>query len=259
MGAVKVTSVELNKEKIKKLFIELIKEDNEVKDILADILSTDLATKKDIIDLTIAIKNLREDFNREMIALRKDMREEFDRVWDEIKSLREEMAQMRKDMREEFSKVWDEIKSLREETKALREDLSKAIKDLHRHLSAIGNRFGRGMEEAFRNAMMDLVEKAVGSKVTSWRTFDDKGIVYGEPSEIEIDLAIVNKKHILVEIKSRVKKSDVTELLRIAEVYKEKEKVEPELAIVAGIIDENALEFAKRKGISVYTYEPPKY
>jgi len=115
------------------------------------------------------------------------------------------------------------------------------------------------MEEAFRNAMMDLVEKAVGSKVTSWRTFDDKGIVYGEPSEIEIDLAIVNKKHILVEIKSRVKKSDVTELLRIAEVYKEKEKVEPELAIVAGIIDENALEFAKRKGISVYTYEPPKY
>jgi len=70
VGAVKVTSVELNKEKIKKLFIELIKEDNEVKDILADILSTDLATKKDIIDLTIAIKNLREDFNREMIALR---------------------------------------------------------------------------------------------------------------------------------------------------------------------------------------------
>jgi len=45
--------------------------------------------------------------------MRKDMREEFSKVWDEIKSLREETTLLRKDMREEFDRVWDEIKSLR--------------------------------------------------------------------------------------------------------------------------------------------------
>ena len=271
-------SIELNKNKMKKVIIELFEEDSEFRSKIIEILfPAGIATRQDLLRLLDEIKELRVDFNREMVALREDMRKEFGRVWESIKALREDMRKefgrvwesikalqqetkaLREDMRKEFNRVWESIKALQQETKALREDMQRGFREVHRHITILGSRHGQQIEEAFRKAMMDLVKKAVGANVTIWKTYDAEGIVYGEPSDIEVDLAIVNKEHILVEIKSRVRKSDVAELLRISEVYKRKEGVDPKLAIVAGIIDKNAKEYAKKKGITVYTYTPPEY
>lgn len=71
-----------------------------------------------------------------------------------------------------------------------------------------------GLRLPFRSAVMELVEEAKGAEVKRLKLFDDKGIVYGEPSDVEIDLLIRDNFH-MVEVKARVQKSDATELLRI--------------------------------------------
>lgn len=98
-----------------------------------------------------------------------------------------------------------------------------------------------------------------GAEVTRLRLFDNKGVVYGEPSEVEVDLLIKDNVHILVEIKARVRKSDITELLRIGELYEEKKGTKPRLVIVTPTIDDNAYEFAVRKNVKVYTYHVGTY
>ncbi len=65
---------------------------------------------------------------------------------------------------------------------------------------------------------------------------------------------MTDKKHLLVEVKSRADASDVLELTRIAKLYEMKEGVKPELAIVAGFVSSKARRVAEKLGVKIYTY-----
>ena len=108
-------------------------------------------------------------------------------------------------------------------------------------------------EETVRNALRGLLGDYFNTKVDKWEVFDEKGIVYGIPSLVEADVLITDSEHILVEIKSHVGKSDVTELLRMSELYNAKTGVMPKLVIVSPYVDEKAREFAKMKNITIYS------
>ena len=83
---------------------------------------------------------------------------------------------------------------------------------------------------------------------------DEAGIVFGYPSEVEMDVAVSDGKLILIEVSSHVRASDVLQFRRKAELY---ERVtgrrSDRLIIITPYIDEGALEAARRLGVETYT------
>ena len=221
---------EIPRNKLKKALIDLIKGDEEFRLIIKGVLAESFATKDEIKAILEEIRNLREDFNKRM----EEMREDFNKRMEAFERRMESFEKRMEEMREDFNKRMEAF------------DLK---------LSAIGARWGVYNEEAIRNALRGILEKFFKAKVAKWEFLDEDGIVYGYPSLIEADVLIKDGRHILVEIKSHVRKSDVAELLRISEVYEKAEGVKPDLAIVTPFIDRKALEFAKLKKVEVYTTE----
>lgn len=77
-------------------------------------------------------------------------------------------------------------------------------------LTAVAHRYGVLTEAAFRDAMKYVIEETLKvAKAEKWIYEDKGGSVYGCPAVIEVALVVKDKKHILVEIKSRVAKGDV--------------------------------------------------
>lgn len=206
---------------IKREILRLLKEDYEFRSAIIGFLAEGLTTRAETKAIIEEIRNLREDFNKRMNELREDFNRRF----------------------EAFDKRMNE----------LREDFNKRSEALDIKLSALGARWGILNEEAVRNALRGLLGDYFYAKVDKWEIFDEKGIVYGIPSLVEADVLITDSEHILVEIKSHVGKSDITELLRMSELYKAKTGVMPKLVIVSPYVDEKAREFAKMKNITIYS------
>jgi len=154
-----------------------------------------------------------------------------------------------------------ELVRLREDMNRLREDMNRGFElverriDLvERHVSALGARWGLMAESAFRESLRGLLEREFGFKVERWRAYDETGIVFGYPGEVEVDVAVSNEKLILIEVSSHVRASDVLQFRRKAELYERMTGRRPDrLIIVTPYIDEKASEAAKQLGIEAYT------
>ncbi len=134
--------------------------------------------------------------------------------------------------------------------------MEEELKDTRRIMVVIAYRFGVLSEHAFREAMRYVVEEVLGvARVESWIYHDSEGIVYGHPAIVEVDVAIRDREHILVEVKSRCSKADVAELYKIGRLYEKVKGVKPRLVIVAGIVDRNAEELAEEMGVEIKTVE----
>ncbi len=165
------------------------------------------------------------------------------------------MEELREDFNRQFEAFDRRVTMLEKRMEELREDFNRGMKAFDIKLSSLGARWGLMNESAVRNALRGLLSEKFGAKVSRWEAFDEDGIVYGKPARIEVDLIIRDREHILVEIKSHVRKSDVAELLRISELYERIEKVKPSLVIVTPFIEEKAKEFAEMNGVKIYTVE----
>ena len=129
-----------------------------------------------------------------------------------------------------------------------------AIKAFDRRLMALGARWGVESEEAFRNAMKGIVEGILGvARVSKWVYFDKDGVVYGHPSQVEVDVAIRDGTHILIEIKASASSGDALEFSRVGKLYETITGIKPRLVIVTPFIDDRGLEAARKLGIEVYT------
>ena len=207
----------LSSAELKKKILKLLKEDEEFRYAVAGLIGLDEILKRF------------EKHDEELVKLRKDMVEGFKRHDEEIAELRAEMVKLRRDMLEGF-------------------------KLLERHINALGTRWGLLSEEAFREGLRGVVEKELGFKVERWSYYDSEGIVYGYPSQVEVDVVIHDEKILLIEITSHAKVSDVYELKRKAVLYEKAtgRKVD-KLMIVTPYADEKALEAAKELNVEVYT------
>ena len=197
---------------------------------------------------------LREDMNR----LREDMNRGFRRYDSEIAKLREDMnrgfmrhdqeiARLREDMIKGFQRYDAEIAKLRE-------DMNRGFELIERHISALGARWGLLTEEAFRAGLKGLIEKEFGLKIERWTAYDEEGIVFGYPSQVEVDVAVHNEKVILIEVKAHVDSSDLYSLKRKAELYEMKTGRKPSrLLVVTPYVEDRAIQAAKSLKIEVYT------
>jgi len=143
----------------------------------------------------------------------------------------------------------------------LREDMvrgfelvERRIELVERHISALGTRWGFMAEGAFGESLRGLLEKELGFRVERWRAYDERGMVFGYPSEVEVDVAVSDEKLTLIEVSSHVRASDVLQFRRKAELYERKTGRRPDrLLMVTPYIDEKVLEAARQLGIEVYT------
>lgn len=176
--------------------------------------------------------------------------EKLDKYDKKFNSILEEIKLLREDQ----NKLWENQNRLWEEVRSLREDMIKGFELVERHISALGARWGLMSEEAFREGLKGLLEKELGLKVERWLQRDDKGIVYGYPSNVEIDISIKDKKTILIEVSSHIKASDVALFKRKIDFYISKtgEKVD-RLLIVTPHADEDAIKASKEFGFEIYT------
>jgi len=157
-------------------------------------------------------------------------------------------------LREDMNKLREDMNKLREDMNRLREDMIRGFELVERHISALGARWGLMAEDAFREGLRGLLEKELGLKVERWRVYDNAGIVFGYPSEVEVDIAVSDEKLILIEVSSHVRASDVLQFKRKAELYERVTGRKPDrLIIVTPYIEEKALEAARQLGVEAYT------
>jgi len=123
----------------------------------------------------------------------------------------------------------------------LREDMNGGFEIVEGHISA------------FRESLKGLLEREFGFRVEKWVTRDEDGVVFGYPSEVDVDAAVSNGKIILIEVSSHARASDIFHR-RKANLYREKTGREPDkLIVVTPYMDEKALEAAKNLGMKVFT------
>ena len=227
---------------LKRRIIKLLKEDEEFRYMVAGLIGLEEILKK--LDRNEAeLVRLRE----EMKKLREDMITGFRRHDEILKQHSEELVRLRQEMAEGFRR--HEVELVR-----LREDMKRGFELVNRHISALGARWGLMAEEAFREGLRGVLEKELGLKVERWTAYDERGRVYGYPSEVEVDVVVRDNKVMLIEISSHVRASDVSHFKRKAELYEEKTGRKPSrLMIVTPFIEEKAVEASKELGIEVYT------
>ncbi len=179
-------------------------------------------------------------------------------ILDRITSLEERFAELEERfarleerqtrLEERFAELEERFARLEERQTRLEEEM----RDTRRVLTVIAHRFGVISESSFREGMRYVVEEVLGvAKVTKLKLRDEEGLVYGHPSEVDVDVVIKDGVHILVEVKSRVSKGDVAELYRVGLLYERMKGVKPRLLIIGGFIDRNSWETASRLGIEI--------
>jgi len=154
----------------------------------------------------------------------------------------------------ELTKLREDMNRLREDMNRLREDMNRGFELMERRTSALGARWGIMAESAFRESLRGLLAKEFGYRVEKWVAFDEKGRVYGYPSEVDVDVAVSDGKLILIEVSSHVRASDINAFKRKAELYAEKTGRRPDrLIIVTPYTDDEALEASRQLEIEIYT------
>ena len=179
-------------------------------------------------------------------------------VIDELKSLKEIIIEHIKAIRELQKTVAEHGKAIRELQEAIARQ-GEAIKELQEEMIrlrasvyAIGNRYGVVTEEAFRSAISYLVGDLLkGYRVERWVYYDNRGIVYGVSSLIEVDVLIRDKEHVLVEYKAHVDRGDISEFERVAKLYEEVVGIKPKKLVVGASVTERAIELARSLEIEI--------
>jgi hypothetical protein len=132
--------------------------------------------------------------------------------------------------------------------------MNKGFELVERHISALGARWGMISEEAFREGLKGVLGEELGLRVDRWIEYDDIGKVCGYPSNIEIDVAVKDKKVILIEVSSHIRASDIFLFKRKAKFYEEKTKRKPDrLLVITPYAEDSAYKASKELGIEVYT------
>ena len=126
-------------------------------------------------------------------------------------------------LEERYQKLEERVARLEELFLRLEERVSRLeeeVRELRRLVIVVAHRFGVITEEAFRQAMRYVVEEVLGvARVERWVYRDEEGLVYGHPSVVDVDVAIRDGEHVLVEVKSRVSRADVLGMSRIGRLY----------------------------------------
>ncbi|GBC75101.1 hypothetical protein HRbin06_00415 [archaeon HR06] len=227
---------------LKKEIIRILKEDEEFRYTVAG-----------LIGLQEILKRLDRN-ERKLAKLREDMNKGFQRHDEILARHEQELIRLREDMNKGFQRHDEILARHEQELIRLREDMNKGFNLIERRISALGTRWGLMAEESFREGIKALLGKELDLKVERWSSKDEEGLVYGYPSDVEIDIAVKDSKIIIVEIKAHADAADIFALHRKALLYEKKTLNKPNrVLMVTPYAEENAINSALKLGIEVYT------
>ncbi len=186
-------------------------------------------------------------------------REAQDKKWAEWNLKWEKHLEESKLYREAQDKKWAEQDVKWEENqKTIRQILDSITTINKKHessIGALGARWGMHAESAFRDGLKAILEQSFKVKVERYEDFDDKGMVFGRPDQIEMDVIVYNGTLILCEIKSSLSKSEVYTFWRKTQFYEERHQRKANRKIVISpMLSPKAISVAKELNIETYGY-----
>ena len=160
---------------------------------------------------------------------------------------------------EEQNRKWDEQNRKWDEqnrtNNKLLEEITLSRSRQEQGIGALGSRWGIASEHSFRAALKGILEKSFGVQVLNINEFDDEGLVFGRPDQVEIDIIIKNGEVILCELKSSMSKSDMYTFDRKSQYYERRHQrpVQRKL-VISPMVHPTARPVAEKLGIEVFSY-----
>ena len=153
---------------------------------------------------------------------------------------------------DEQNRKWDEQNRT---NKQLLEEIALSRSRQEQGIGALGARWGIASEHSFRDALQGILEKSFGVQVLHVNEFDDEGLVFGKPDQVEIDIIIKNGEVILCELKSSMSKSDMYTFDRKVQYYERRHQrpVRRKL-VISPMVHPSARPVAEALGIEVFSY-----
>jgi hypothetical protein len=256
-----------NNQTIKRLIKQelpgLMKKDRKIREWILQLTKEQLTEKANEIETKTESK-----FDRLLEELKKDREEqnkkweeqnrkwdEQNRKWDEQNRKWDEFNKKQDKKWEEQNKKWEENQK---EIRKLYDVLEKYWKDSNRKLNttvgALGARWGLRSEGSFRNALKGILED-LDLRVEHIDDYDEEGMVYGQPSSVEIDIIIKNGLLMICELKSSISKADMFTFYKKTLFYERKyQRRGDRLIVISPMVEIKARETAEQLGIKVYSY-----
>ena len=236
-------SVENLRELIKQELPALIREDQEIQELVLRLARREFASRAETQDRFYELLNeLRKD--------RAEYRREFDQVHQKFDQVHEEFGRVNK----EFDRVHEELGRVHEEFGRVHEEIMALAKKYDRGIGALGARWGLQSEAAFRNALAGILEESFKVQVLHINEYDDQGIVFGQPDQVELDIIIQNDVLILCEIKSSIDKAGVYTFERKVRFYEQKHgRKATRRLVISPMIDAKAQKVAEKLGIETFS------
>lgn len=187
---------------------------------------------------------------RNQFADRVETESRFDRLLDELRRDRE--AQERK-WEEQNRKSDEKWAAQMAENLRLHEEIMAMADRLDRKVGALGARWGLLSETAFRDGLAAILEKSFGVEVVNINDYDDEGLVFGRPDQVELDILIKNGLLIACEIKSSMDKAGLYIFSRKVDFYERKHQRKADRRLViTPFLDPRAAGLPEKLGIEVY-------
>lgn len=189
-----------------------------------------------------------QDFVRRQTVSKESLDERFDRIMNELAADRENQRRHREAQEkkwEEQNRKWDE--SL-QEMRTLNRKHDQSI-------GAPGARGGIASEESFRSALKGILQESFRVEVLTVNEYDDEGLVFGRPDQVELDVIIKNGTLILCELKSSVSTGDMYIFERKVRFYEKRHRrTANRRMVISPMVDARARAVAETLNIEVFSY-----
>ena len=151
---------------------------------------------------------------------------------------------------DEQNRKWDENQA---QLRRIHEEIMLQALKHDRSIGALGSRWGLQSEKAFRDALAGILEKNFGVEVVNVNEYDDQGVVFGRPDQIEVDVIIQNGLLLICELKSSIDKAGMYIFERKARYYEQRhQRTANRLIVISPMIDARARKVAEQLGIETY-------
>ncbi|BAP54572.1 hypothetical protein THII_0275 [Thioploca ingrica] len=243
-----MTQLTIDSEQLDQLILQrlptLVQQNAQIQGLVLDLARQNFADRKETDDR----------FYQLLGELRRD-REEQTRKWEKYTA---EQNRKWEEYTQEQNRKWDEQNRKWEDAKREFDRMHEAImavaKKYDRSITAIGAHWGIKSESSFRNALVGILEKSFGVQVLNINDYDDEGVVFGRPDQIELDVIIKNGLLIICEIKSSIDKAGMYSFERKVRFYEKKhQRPVTRMLVISPMVDAKACPVAKQLGIEVYS------
>ena len=252
------------KEAIKQELPEFLRTDPGFRDYILELTRREYAGRAEIQDRFYEILGeLRRDREAQTLKWQEQKREtkiyqeEQSRKWDE-QNLRWDEQNRKWDEQKHESKVYQEEQNRKWESNQaellrIHEEIMAQAKKHERGIGALGSRWGLQSEKAFRDALAGILEENFGVEIVNVNDYDDQGVVFGRPDQVELDVIIRNGLLLICELKSSIDKAGMYIFERKARFYENRhQRTANRLIVISPMIDARARKVAKQLGIETY-------